>query len=228
MNNISFLKSRNDKAGSKKSRLSLRDLAYQKIKKQIITCKLKPGEVLSEATLCDTLNIGRTPVHQAIGLLEADGLLEVIPRKSIIVKPLSLDDAMEIVEVRLLTEGYCASAAAKKIDEKGIAALHDNLARMRQAIGDQKSEKILQIDGEFHREIASLGGNSILHEILSNLHDRATRFWFVSLQERDQQEVVLAQHEAIVAAIEAKDPEKAQSMMRAHIEQFIANLTRQF
>lgn len=218
----------NTKKPRGKKPLSLRDIAYQRIKKQIITCKLKPDEVLSEAVLSQTLNIGRTPVHQAIGLLEADGLLQVVPRKGVIVKPLSLDDAMEIVEVRLLTEGYCASVAAKKIDDAGEARLRDNLTRMRQAIGDKQAEKILQIDGEFHREIAALGGNSILHEFLANLHDRAVRFWFVSLQQRDQQEIVLAQHEAIVAAITAAEPEQAQAAMRAHIEQFIANLARQF
>lgn len=228
MNSTKSQKRPGEKTSASKTRRSLRDIAFAKIKQQIIARKLKPGEVLSEAVLSETLKIGRTPVHQAIGLLESEGFVEVVPRKGVIVKPLSLDEAIEIVEVRLLAESYCASAAARKIDAEGIRALHDNLDQMRRAIEDRKSEKVLQIDGDFHRTIASLGGNMILYEILSKLHDRATRFWFVSLQDIEQQNVVLKQHETIVAAIEAGDEEKANQVMRAHIEQFIANLTRQF
>ena len=84
---------------------SLRDAAYEAIKHRIITCAFRPGEYINEAYVSAVLGIGRTPVHQAIDRLMLEGMLDVIPRKGVIVKPVSLDEIMQIVEVRLLNEG---------------------------------------------------------------------------------------------------------------------------
>lgn len=206
-------------------RQSLRDRAYEIIKKEIITCKLRPGEIIGEAHLSDRLGIGRTPVHQALDRLMTDGLVEVMPRKGVIVKPLSLDEAFAIVEMRLLTEGYCAGVAAERIEQGLIDRLEDNLDRMRLAIDKRRLEEILELDSEFHSLVASAGGNSVMKEILANLHDRATRFWFISLKSTEHQNRVLEQHADIVKAISAHKAEEAKAAMRRHIEQFSSNLT---
>lgn len=211
--------------GGDLQRLSLREQAYECIKKDIITCKLRPGEIISEASLSERLKIGRTPVHQALDRLMTDGLVEVMPRKGVIVRPLSLDEAFAIVEMRLLTEGYCAGVAAERIEQKLIDQLEDNLARMQIAIGKRRPEEILELDSEFHGLVASAGGNFVMKEILANLHDRATRFWFISLRSGEQQNRVLVQHTEIVRAIASHDAEAAKAAMRRHIEQFISNLT---
>src|SRR5687767_10822325 len=111
---------------------SLRDAAYDAIKHRIITCAFKPGEYLNEAYVSATLGIGRTPVHQAIDRLMLDGLVEVIPRKGVIVKLVSLEEIMQIVEVRLLNESYCVRLAAERAERADIAELSDIVARARQ------------------------------------------------------------------------------------------------
>src|ERR1700742_4044211 len=83
---------------------SLLDTAYEKIKQQITACEFRPGDYLNEADLSERLGIGRTPVHQAIDRLMMDGLVQVMPRKGIIVTPVSLDDVLQTVDVRLLNE----------------------------------------------------------------------------------------------------------------------------
>src|SRR5690348_5160813 len=80
---------------------SLRDLAYEAIKRQIVTSDLRPGEALTVAGIAEALNMGRTPVIQAIDWLTVEGLLVVMPRKGVVVSPVSLDNFIEIVEVRL-------------------------------------------------------------------------------------------------------------------------------
>src|SRR4051812_42750255 len=90
---------------------SLRDTAYAAIKHRIITCAFKPGEFLNEASVSATLGIGRTPVHQAIDRLMLEGMLDVMPRKGVIVRPVSLDEVMQIIEVRLLNECPCVRLA---------------------------------------------------------------------------------------------------------------------
>lgn len=211
--------------GTSVQRQSLRERAYEIIKKEIITCKLRPGEIISEAKLSERLGIGRTPVHQALDRLMSDGLVEVMPRKGVIVKPLSMDEAFSIVEMRLLIEGYCAGVAAERIEQRLIERLEDNLARMQIAIEKRRPEEILHLDSEFHSLIASAGNNTVMKEILSNLHDRATRFWFISLRSVEQQQRIIEQHTEIVRAISAHEAESAKTAMRRHIEQFSANLT---
>ena len=92
---------------------SLRDAAYEAIKHRIITCAFRPGEYINELQLSALLNIGRTPVHQALDRLMVEGMVEVIPRKGVIVKPVSLNEVLQIIEVRLINEPLGARLAAE-------------------------------------------------------------------------------------------------------------------
>ncbi|MDB5508222.1 MAG: transcriptional regulator, GntR family [Hyphomicrobiales bacterium] len=204
---------------------SLRDAAYEAIKHRIITCAFKPGEYINEAFVSATLGIGRTPVHQAIDRLMLEGMLDVIPRKGVIVKPVSLDEIMQIVEVRLLNEGYCVRLAADRADADEIAHLSDILARAAQWIEARNSEQLMKLDREFHWVLARASKNAVLGDWLAKLHDRSLRFWFISLNKAGHHESVQAQHEAILSAIRARDPDGAEQAMRAHIEAFRENLT---
>ncbi len=203
---------------------SLREAAYQAIKHRIITCAFKPGEYLNEAYISSALGIGRTPVHQAIDRLMLDGLVEVIPRKGVIVKPVSFDEIMQIVEVRLLNESYCVRLAAERAGHDDVAQLSDILARARQWTEARNSEHLMLLDREFHATIARASQNSVLRDTLMKLHDRSLRFWFISLNRPGQHESVQGQHEAVLAAIKDRDPDGAREAMQAHIEAFRKNL----
>jgi DNA-binding GntR family transcriptional regulator len=203
---------------------SLRDAAYEAIKHRIITCAFKPGEYLNEAYVSATLGIGRTPVHQAIDRLMLDGLVEVIPRKGVIVKPVSLEEIMQIVEVRLLNESYCVRLAAARAERDDIAQLSDILARARQWTEARSSEHLMLLDREFHTSIARASQNSVLRDMLVKLHDRSLRFWFISLNRPGHHQSVHQQHESVLAAIKDRDPDRAQNAMRTHIEAFRTNL----
>src|SRR5262245_40892958 len=87
---------------------SLRDAAYDAIKHRIITCAFRPGEYINELQLSSMLKIGRTPVHQALDRLMIEGLVDVIPRKGVIVRPVSLNEVLQIIETRLVNETYCS------------------------------------------------------------------------------------------------------------------------
>ncbi|MDB5648918.1 MAG: bacterial regulatory s, gntR family protein [Hyphomicrobiales bacterium] len=205
---------------------SLRDAAYEAIKHRIITCAFRPGEYINEAFVSATLGIGRTPVHQAIDRLMLEGMLDVIPRKGVIVKPVSLDEIMQIIEVRLLNEVYCVRLAADRADADELMHLSDILGRAAQWIEARNSEHLMRLDREFHWVLARASKNVVLGDVLAKLHDRSLRFWFISLNRPGHHESVQAQHEAILAAIKDRDPSGAEQAMRAHIEAFRDNLTR--
>ncbi len=213
--------------GERVRRRSLRDIAYDTIKQQIITCELRPGEVLSEAAVSAALDIGRTPVHQALDRLMIDGLVEVLPRKGVIVRPLSLDEVLEIIDVRMVNEAFCARLAAENAERSDIEAMRDNLRKMRDATERREIGELMLLDRDFHMVLSAASRNSVLRDILSNLHDRALRFWFVSLRAPDHDTRVCDQHAALIEAIARHDPDAAAAAMRFHIEEFRANVTRQ-
>jgi len=212
--------------GSRPSK-SLLDQAYDKIKLRIITCAYRPGEVLSEAAISDELKIGRTPVHQAIHRLMADGLIAIMPRKGVMVAPLGVDEVMEIIDVRLVTECYCARLAADRADASELQELQKIVDASEKATNQRDVEKMMLFDRKFHDTLARAARNTVLADSLRSLHERSLRFWFISLRDPSHHRSVLAQHRAIVAALKSRQPDAAENAMREHILAFQRNVTRQ-
>jgi DNA-binding GntR family transcriptional regulator len=212
--------------GRHSTRQSLRDVAYEEIKFSIITCAFKPGEYLNESRVSTILGLGRTPVHQAIDRLMLEGMVEVIPRKGIIVKPVSLDDVMQIIESRIIVEPQGVRLAAERADETDIGVLGDILARAQQWIGVRNVEQMMLLDREFHLALARAARNDVFAEILRKLHERSLRFWFISLADADRHNVVQQEHQAILQGIRDRNPDVAEMAMRRHIESFRRNVAR--
>ena len=206
---------------------SLLDQAYNEIKLRIITCGYRPGEVLSEAAISDELKIGRTPIHQAIHRLMMDGLITIMPRKGVMVAPAGVDEVMEIIDVRLVTECYCARLAADRADDSELQDLQRIVDASEKVTNQRDVEKMMLFDREFHDTLARAARNTILADILRSLHERSLRFWFISLRDPDHHRNVLAQHRAIVAALKSRQPDAAENAMREHILAFQRNVTRQ-
>ena len=205
---------------------SLRDSAYEAIKLRIISCAFKPGEYINELQLSSLLKIGRTPVHQALDRLMLEGMIEVIPRKGVIVKPVSLNEVLQIIEVRLINECYCARLAAERANNADIAEMEDVLKRTAHWTSLRNVVNMMLLDREFHLLVARAAKNDVVAELLRSLHERSLRFWFISLNEPKQYESIHEQHDAILQAIRRRDPDKAEAEMRRHIEAFRANVSQ--
>ena len=89
-------------------------------------------------------------------------------------------------------------------------------------------EQMMLLDRDFHHVLARSAGNAVLTDVLRNLHERSLRFWFISLRDGNHHRNVLAEHRAIVEAIESREPDAAEAAMREHILAFQRNVTRQF
>ena len=205
---------------------SLRDAAYDAIKHRIITCVFKPGDYLNEAFVSAAIGIGRTPVHQAIDRLTQDGLLEVIPRKGVIVKAVGLDEVAQIIDVRRVNEPYCARLAAERADHIDVSVLGDILNRADAWTEVRNIEQMMLLDREFHIALARAAKNAVLQGMLQNLHERSLRFWFISLTAHDHHREVQKEHRAIFEAIKAHDADTAAEAMTDHIDSFRRNVTR--
>ncbi|MBN8942739.1 MAG: GntR family transcriptional regulator [Rhizobiales bacterium] len=207
--------------------LSCNDLAYETLKHRLITCAYRPGECLSEAVVSAALGLGRTPVHQAFIRLARDGLVEVLPRKGILVRPISLDEVLDIASVRLVNEAHCVRLAVERAAPRDITELEDNVDEAGRAARSRDIARLMLLDRRFHQVIATSAGNPVLAEVLAHLHDRSLRVWFMSLRDAEQHRRVIEEHRAIVAALRARDADAAERAMRAHIAGYRGHIVRQ-
>lgn len=205
---------------------SLKEQAYQAIKHRIITCAFKPGQELSENAVANALKIGRTPVHQAFDRLHSEGLVDVQPRKGIVVRPINLDEVIEIIETRLLNETFAVRLAAERASSAEIVAIRDVLLRVTEIADQDDVEQMMLLDRDFHRLIARAAHNTVLADVLLKLHERSLRLWFISLATAGHQARVHEEHQRIFDAISHRDVDAAQSAMRLHIDSFRQNVLK--
>ena len=205
---------------------ALHSQAYEKIKHEIITLRFRPGEYLNEAQVSKLLRIGRTPVHQALNRLMLEGMVEVIPRKGVIVKAVSLNDVLEMIDVRIINETYCARLAVARADESDIAELARILDDSEKTVTTPDTVRQMMLDRDFHSTLARTAKNAVLAECIRTLHDRSLRFWFISLRDPVHHVAVKEEHRAILDAIRARNPDAAADAIRNHIESFRANVMR--
>lgn len=208
-------------------RQSLRDAAYEDIKHRIITCKFKPGECINESAVSALTGFGRTPVHQALDRLMLEEMVEVIPRKGVIVKPVILQDVMQMIDVRAVNETHCARLAAERADDSHVQKMSAVISRARKAIASHDIQAMMLLDRDFHLVLATATMNFELAELVRKLNERSLRFWFISFTTPDHHSSFQEQHEAIFEAVRDRDGDAAEHAMQAHIDAFRRSVARQ-
>lgn len=194
--------------------------AYEALKNDIVTLRLAPGDFLITAQLMARYGLGRTPINHAIHRLHNDKLIQIVPRKGIIVAPLSLDEALDLIAVRMVNEKLCLQLAAKKITAKQIEALKEAQSRYIQACDSNNIVKALDADRIFHEILADASANQVLPDILKRLHARSQRFWALSLVNEQHSREVIEEHNAIIEALEKRDSDAAIAAIEQHIASF--------
>ena len=207
-----------------KSQPSLKAKAYAEILQRINILQFRPGDFLNETQIAESLELGRTSGREALSQLQHEGIVAIAPRKGIIIKPISLNNVLEIIEVRLINEVHCAGLAAERAAEAEIPQMSMILQRAEFAIAPCDYESSMDLDREFHDAMAEAAKNRVLAEILRTLHKRLLRFWFMSLAKHQHLERVQDEHRSLFEAIARHDGDGARAAMRAHIDAFRKNI----
>src|SRR3569623_1189304 len=155
-----------------------------------------------------------------------EGMVEVIPLKGVIVKPVSRNEVLQIIEVRLINEPFGARLASTHANDADLSELADVLIRAEHWASLRNVENMMLLDREFHLLIARAAKNDVLIELLRNLHERSLRFWFISLNAPAQHETVQTEHAAILDAVRQRNADGAAAAMRHHIQSFRSNVTQ--
>ena len=204
--------------------VSHNEQAYALLKDRLTTLQYKPGDYLNTAVLMDDLALGRTPINHALHRLSNEGLVQIIPRKGVLVAPLSIDDALDLIHVRTVNEALCVRLAAAKMTSGELTKIRKLAAQFDTAVEDRDMARIMNCDRLFHEAIAAASRNQVLIEILKVLHARSQRFWAISLSAEGHLAEVSIEHQAIIAALEEGNAERAEAAANAHVASFRRSL----
>lgn len=196
---------------------SLSERAYRELKNRILTLQLRPGLFLNELALAEMLDIGRMPIHQAVHRLKAEGLVEVIPRKGLVIRPDSLKDILALLEARLAMEPNITALAAKRATKEQILALKKLVAESKKIVDQRERLSFMKLDRAFHGLIADAAGNKMLADAQRPLHERSELIWHLRVMKEDGLVVNQREHTNIYSAIVKRDANAARKAMEEHL-----------
>jgi DNA-binding GntR family transcriptional regulator len=156
---------------------SLAEQAYRLLEEQLVTLKLAPGELIAEKDLMDKAGIGRTPVREAIQKLSAEGLLQVLPRKGLMVTPLRRSDLTRIIEARRVLERLMVVKAAERASPDQRQALR--ILAMHLEAADNDLELFFRLDQRLDELLEVACDNSFLIKALTAMHSQCRRLWYL-------------------------------------------------
>lgn len=197
--------------------MSLTQQAYQDLKDRILTLQLRPGLFINEHSLIELLGIGRMPVHQAVHMLQAEGLLEVIPRKGLVIRHDSLQDMLKLLEARLAMEPNIAALAASRATKEQVAEMKKLVAESKKIVSQSERMSFMKLDREFHRLIAEAADNKILVDAQRPLHERSELIWHLRVMKADGLVINQREHTNILKAIVDRDANAARKAMEDHL-----------
>ncbi|MDR6666070.1 GntR family transcriptional regulator [Rhizobium sp. 1399] len=196
-------------------RANLTGQVYEQLIDILIRGELRPGDVIVERRMADRLNASRTPIREALGRLEAEGLVYKQPGRGVTVSPFSTEAFVELLHVRQLLESEAARLAAGRIPQARIEEIRAALQELGNKPAPSLSE-IWEIDDMLHGEIADAAGNALLAGMIRDLRRRT--HVFNAYRNPSKYKFGVEENAALLDAISSGDQEMARKAMAHHIE----------
>ena len=187
----------------------------------ILNGEYAPKQRLVEIDLCERFSTSRFILRAALQELSAQGLVEFQRNRGARVRDVSLEEAIEITEVRILLEGHLAARAAERASRTDVAMLRGLVKDMRTAVGKSELLAYSDLNARLHAAIRDIAAHETAARLLRQLRDQTVRHQFSLSLVPGRPKVSLPQHEAIVAAIIAHKPQEAQQAMHEHLQSVI-------
>ena len=194
----------------------IRDSIYDRMRADILTCALTPGALIQEKDLATRYEVSKSPVRDALLRLQEQGLIEVIPRRGYRIQPISVSDARELYEIRLLLERACIKRAIENATNQDLA----NLDHFRSAGENRSLAEWVTYNRDFHRAIAQLSSNARLTRMTQEVIDQFDRLTFmgvVTAPSDASSEKLVGEHCSIIDAIQARDKTAAGRLINGHV-----------
>jgi DNA-binding GntR family transcriptional regulator len=198
-----------------------RTAVVEEVRAAILQGEYAPNQRLIETDLCERFSTSRFIARAALLELSAQGLVEFQRNRGARVRDISLDEAIEITQVRKLLEGLQAARAAERISKTEAASLRAIVKDMRAAVGSAEPLRYSDLNARLHAAIRDIAAHQTSARLLRQLRDQTVRHSFSLSLVPGRALVSLPQHEAIVAAVTARDPVAAEQAMHEHLQSVI-------
>lgn len=203
--------------------ISLATQVFEKLEEDIITGVYPRGEILTELKLVEQLGVSRTPIREALRRLEQERLIAESGKGSVVLG-ITLEDLVDIMDIRQRIEGLAAYYAAKNLTPEGQKELQQISELQDFYFAKQDVENLRKMDDKFHDAIYHLANRPVLRDTLVPLHRKTQRYRKISIEDKTRLGNSIQEHKAIYNAIAAGDGELAAQLITTHIEKAKENM----
>ena len=197
--------------------LPLRDVVFNTLREAILKGELKPGERLMELQLAAKLGVSRTPIREAIRMLEQEGLAVTIPRKGAEVAKMTEKDMEDVLQIREALDELAAKIACEQISEEQLEELVATMHEFEESTKTDNVKKIAEADVKFHDIIYQSTGNPKLVNMLNNLREQMYRYRVEYLKDVESRKTLVEEHYAVYRALKARNQQQAVKDICIHI-----------
>ena len=200
--------------------MSLRDQAYTEIRQRIVSLGLPPGSTIDETLLREELELGRTPIREALLRLSEEGLVTIIPRRGMFVSDIGVKDLRQLYEIRVVLEPLAVRLAGQRGTLEHWAQMEEALDSLPDEGSPLENEQMIKIDELCHTVIYDAASNVHLRTMLSSLYALSLRLWYYFLKEIGSMRGAIMEHRAMLEALQTGDIDRAAELMARHITVF--------
>ncbi|EOV9527446.1 GntR family transcriptional regulator [Bacillus cytotoxicus] len=197
----------------KQERLSAKSLVLNQLQDWIIEGVLQPDEKIHDGELAKALGVSRTPVREALQVLEISGLVEMVPGQKTKIAPIKLEDVPIMYETIAGLHTIAGKQAMKHINETDIVELSQINSTFQTALLEKNTKKTLQLDVAFHNKIVAISKNTYIEPFLANLHLHVLRLEYIFFQALTPAKQSIEEHHFMIKALQEKDEEKLEKMI---------------
>lgn len=197
--------------------LPLRDVVFHTLREAILRGDLKPGERLMELQLAEKLGVSRTPIREAIRMLEQEGLAVTMPRRGAEVARMTLKDMEDVLEIREALDELAVRIACARITDEQLKKLSEVKKQFESSTQTGDVKQIAEADVSFHDVIYEATGNPKLVTLLNNLREQVYRYRVEYIKNPKNYPVLIKEHEAILQSLKDREVDRAVSAMQEHV-----------
>jgi DNA-binding GntR family transcriptional regulator len=206
--------------------MSAADQAYVHTKQRILDGEYAQGRLIGEGEVSDAVGVSRTPVREAFLRLEAEGMLQLYPKRGALVVPISAADVEDVMETRQLLERFAVTRVIE-LELDLSSRLTEVIAAQERHAAAGEAVAFVDADREFHRVFVAATGNAIVIRTHDSLRDQQNRMGLAAMSAgSDRMRRILDQHREIVDAVERRDADTAASLIDRHLEETLGLLRR--
>jgi len=206
----------------------LRDVVCKTLRRAILAGKMPPGTRLLEVHLADEMGVSRTPIREAIRVLEQEGLVIMRPRRGAEVAKITVPQMRDVLELRTVLDVLAVELACERATDEDIKEIEKAAREFEQAVYDGDLHVMIERDTVFHRMLVAGSHNKKLIVVNHDMEDQVNRYRYETEKEASARGTLLKDHEAIIKAIKERDKNAASEAARVHVSRQMEEFLKRY